>query len=35
MTAAQFQSFYPQWREFAAYRDPALSSAFWERVTNG
>ncbi|HUZ04758.1 MAG TPA: FAD-binding oxidoreductase [Acidobacteriaceae bacterium] len=35
MTAAQFQAFYPQWREFAAYRDPAFTSSFWERVTKG
>lgn len=33
MTGPQFRSFYPQWREFADYRDPAFSSAFWERVT--
>ena len=33
MTAAQFQSFYPQWEQFARYRDPLLTSSFWERVT--
>ncbi len=33
MTAAQFQAFYPQWQQFARYRDPLLSSSFWERVT--
>ncbi len=33
MTGLQFRSFYPQWREFAEYRDPAFMSAFWERVT--
>ena len=33
MTGHQFRSFYPQWGEFAAYRDPAFMSAFWERVT--
>lgn len=33
MTAAQFQAFYPQWKKFAAFIDPAFSSAFWERVT--
>jgi FAD/FMN-containing dehydrogenase len=33
MTAAQFQSFYPQWKQFARYRDPLLTSSFWERVT--
>jgi FAD/FMN-containing dehydrogenase len=33
MTAPQFQSFYPQWEHFARYRDPMLTSSFWERVT--
>ena len=33
MTPAQFQHFYPQWREFARFRDPAFTSSFWERVT--
>jgi FAD/FMN-containing dehydrogenase len=33
MTAAQFQAFYPQWQSFARYKDPALSSSFWKRVT--
>ncbi len=33
MTAAQFQAFYPQWQNFARYRDPLLTSSFWERVT--
>jgi FAD/FMN-containing dehydrogenase len=33
MTAQQFQSFYPQWQQFARYRDPMLTSSFWERVT--
>ena len=33
MTAPQFQSFYPQWEQFAHYRDPMLTSSFWERVT--
>ena len=33
MTAAQFQAFYPQWQSFARYKDPALNSSFWERVT--
>jgi FAD/FMN-containing dehydrogenase len=33
MSAAQFQAFYPQWKKFAAYIDPAFSSAFWQRVT--
>ncbi len=34
MTASQFQSFYPQWEEFARYRDPMFTSSFWERVTS-
>ncbi len=33
MTATQFQTFYPQWEQFARYRDPLLTSSFWERVT--
>jgi FAD/FMN-containing dehydrogenase len=33
MTAAQYQTFYPQWQEFARYIDPAFDSAFWQRVT--
>ncbi len=33
MTAAQFQAFYPQWKKFAVYIDPAFDSAFWQRVT--
>jgi FAD/FMN-containing dehydrogenase len=33
MTAVQFQAFYPQWREFARYIDPAFNSSFWRRVT--
>ncbi len=33
MTAGQFQAFYPQWKKFAAYIDPAFDSAFWQRVT--
>jgi FAD/FMN-containing dehydrogenase len=33
MTAAQFQAFYPQWEQLARFRDPAITSSFWERVT--
>jgi FAD/FMN-containing dehydrogenase len=33
MTGQHFRSFYPQWEQFAVYRDPAFTSAFWERVT--
>jgi FAD/FMN-containing dehydrogenase len=32
MTAPQFQAFYPQWERFARFKDPALTSSFWERV---
>jgi FAD/FMN-containing dehydrogenase len=35
MTAAQFQAFYPQWEQLARYRDPLITSSFWERVTQG
>ncbi|MGD0731436.1 MAG: FAD-binding oxidoreductase [Terracidiphilus sp.] len=33
MTPHQFQSFYPQWEQFARFIDPAFNSAFWQRVT--
>jgi FAD/FMN-containing dehydrogenase len=33
MTPRQYQTFYPQWEQFARYVDPAFSSAFWQRVT--
>jgi FAD/FMN-containing dehydrogenase len=33
MTPQQFQDFYPQWERFARYKDPAITSSFWERVT--
>ena len=33
MTPSQFQAFYPQWESFAHYRDPLITSSFWERVT--
>ena len=33
MTAAHFQTFYPAWKKLDSFRDPALSSSFWERVT--
>ena len=32
MSAAHFQAAYPQWRNFARYKDPLLTSSFWERV---
>jgi FAD/FMN-containing dehydrogenase len=33
MTPRQYQTFYPQWRQFAGFIDPAFNSAFWQRVT--
>ncbi|GGG99731.1 FAD-binding oxidoreductase [Silvibacterium dinghuense] len=33
MTAAQYQTFYPNWQAFLPYIDPAFDSAFWQRVT--
>lgn len=33
MTPPQFEAFYPNWREFARYRDPMITSSYWERVT--
>lgn len=33
MSAQAYQHYYPQWREFTRYIDPAFSSSFWRRVT--
>jgi FAD/FMN-containing dehydrogenase len=33
MGADAFQAFFPRWREVEALRDPAICSAFWQRVT--
>jgi hypothetical protein len=33
MTPGQFQTFYPEWQRFARFKDPAITSSFWERVT--
>ena len=33
MTAEQFRTGFPRWREVESYRDPAISSDFWRRVT--
>ena len=33
MSAAHFQTFFPNWRSFCDYVDPAFSSEFWRRVT--
>jgi FAD/FMN-containing dehydrogenase len=35
MSAASFQTYYPQWKEFSRYTDPRFSSSFWRRVTAG
>lgn len=35
MSAQHFQGYYPHWRQFAEYIDPAFSSSFWRRVTHG
>ena len=32
MSAEDFQSFYPQWKDFNKLIDPAFSSSFWRRV---
>jgi FAD/FMN-containing dehydrogenase len=34
MSAESFQSFFPNWKEFERYTDPAFSSSFWRRVTS-
>lgn len=33
MSPALFESSFPNWRSFASYIDPAMSSSFWRRVT--
>jgi len=33
MSARSFQTFFPEWREFARFVDPVFSSGFWRRVT--
>jgi FAD/FMN-containing dehydrogenase len=33
MSAAHFQSFYPNWRSLEHLRDPAFSSSLWRRLT--
>jgi FAD/FMN-containing dehydrogenase len=33
MSAASFQAFFPQWKEFAQHIDPHFSSSFWRRAT--
>lgn len=33
MSPESFQTYYPNWREFETFIDPAFSSSFWRRVT--
>ena len=33
MSSEQFRAGFPRWREVESYRDPAISSDFWRRVT--
>jgi FAD/FMN-containing dehydrogenase len=33
MSAQSFQTYFPQWKNFASYIDPQFSSSFWRRVT--
>ena len=35
MSGESFRTFFPGWREFSQYIDPAFSSSFWRRVTEG
>jgi FAD/FMN-containing dehydrogenase len=35
MTPDQFKAFYPDWEKFQRYKDPAITSGFWERVVSG
>lgn len=35
MTPEDFQLYYPNWQDFAKYKDPLFSSSFWRRVTEG
>ena len=34
MSAKTFQTYFPQWQEFARFVDPKFSSSFWRRVTS-
>jgi FAD/FMN-containing dehydrogenase len=33
MSPQSFQTYFPQWKDFAAFIDPQFSSSFWRRVT--
>jgi len=35
MKPASFERCYPKWKELEQLRDPAISSSFWRRVTEG
>lgn len=35
MSPALFEASFPRWRSFVPYIDPAMSSSFWRRVTEG
>lgn len=35
MSPENFRKSFPNWEEFAKYKDPAFSSSFWRRVTDG
>jgi hypothetical protein len=35
MPGTLFRAGYPRWQEFSEYIDPACSSSFWRRVTEG
>jgi FAD/FMN-containing dehydrogenase len=32
MSAAAFEASFPQWRSFAQFIDPKMTSSFWQRV---
>jgi hypothetical protein len=34
MSADSFQHYFPRWRSFCEYLDPAFSSSFWRRVAS-
>lgn len=34
MTPKDFAQYFPQWQDFATFKDPKFSSSFWRRVTN-
>jgi hypothetical protein len=33
MSPGAFQQYFPEWRTFSQFIDPAFSSSFWRRVT--